>query len=820
MKRYRKRILAVLLIGTMVLSLAGCNRSSSDAENQVKKDFYYVPEYHDLELASDYIGETAVVGNTLYLYGSSWNEETGESINSMYQYDFLSGQSSELPVDFDGNDSVQQMCEDSEGNIVMIMSRYAPSVLEDAEDSESEDTEDAAGTEDADQQDDDSTGAEDNDEADETSGESVALSKKTVAGSVISDGDAADEGTYEAVEYTSYIELWKINSEDGSTIVKTDIKPVFEDADNAYVQYMTIDNEDNVYLSDGNSNIYVLDKDGNKICTISVENWVENLFATKEGKVFMRTWGNNGMAVKPVDIQKKSLGEDVTSENLNGNGNSYNQNYYKGLEKGILVSDNNGVFIYDFETDVREDLFSWLDADINSDEVSEIGQLSDGRIWAILRDYSEEKTKYSLVYLTKTPASEVPQKEELLFGTMWLNQNVRKSIIDFNKSNTKYHISVKEYSTDDYMTGLTQFNNDITSGNGPDIIDISNIDYKQYVSKGVLENLYPYMEKDGINKEDYLMNVLKAYEVDGKLYGIVPQFYITTTIAKASKVGDTPGWTLTEMLDFVEHSEAENIFQYGSRESIFYYCIYNNIDEFIDWETGECRFNGDDFIRVLEFANKFPEEIDYNSDEGISSKLRSDKVLLMQTSISSVQEYQMMNGLFGEKTTYIGYPNSERKGNLIQPTNGSVALNAKSKNKDGAWEFIKILLSDDYQNSLVSEWGSSWGFPLKKSALDKQFEKDMTPEYYEDENGNQVEQMKTSWGYDDFNMDIYAATQEEIDAVKEIITSAEKTSGSVNEELTNIITEETGAFFKGQKSAKDTADIIQNRIQIYVKENS
>lgn len=753
MKRYKRKILTVLFTCTMVFAFAGCNRNSSNEDNQVKKDFYYIPEYHDLDLASDYIGESVAAGNQLYLYGSSWNEETGESTSSMYRYDFLAGESSEITLDLGENASVQQMSTDSEGNIVMIVSRYVPSSPEDT-------------------------------------------------------------------EYTSYIELCKLNSEDGSIIVKTDIEPVFENSDSAYVQYMAIDNEDNIYLSDGNNNIYVLNKDGNKICTISAENWVENLFATKEGKVYMRTWGNDGMVVKPVDVQNKTLGEDIVSENLNKNGNSYNQMYYKGLEKGVLVSDSSGVFIYDFETDVREDLFSWLDADINSDDVSEAGQLPDGRIWTILRDYSEEETQYSLVYLTKTPASEVPQKEEILFGTMWLNQSVRKSIIDFNKSSAKYRISVKEYSTDDYMSGLTQFNNDITSGNGPDIIDISNIDYKQYVSKGVFENLYPYMEKDGVNKADYLENVLKAYEVDGKLYGIVPQFYITTTIAKASKVGEVPGWTLSEMLDFVENSEAENIFQYAGRESIFYYCIYNNIDEFIDWETGECRFNGDDFIRVLEFANKFPEEIDYNNDEGISSQLRSDKILLMQTSISSVQEYQMMNGLFGEKTTYIGYPNSEKKGNLIQPINGSVAINAKSKNKDGAWEFIKTLISDDYQNSLVSEHGSSWGFPLKISALDKQFEKDMTPEYYEDENGNQVEQMKTSWGYDDFNMDIYAATQEEVDAVKEIIFSAERTSSSINEELTNIITEETGAFFKGQKTAKDTADIIQNRIQIYVKEHS
>ena len=49
---------------------------------------------------------------------------------------------------------------------------------------------------------------------------------------------------------------------------------------------------------------------------------------------------------------------------------------------------------------------------------------------------------------------------------------------------------------------------------------------------------------------------------------------------------------------------------------------------------------------------------------------------------------------------------------------------------------------------------------------------------------------------------------------------AERTSGSVNEELVNIITEETAPFFKGQKTAGETAEIIQNRISIYVKENS
>ena len=765
MKDKMKREIALLLAGVIMLGLTACGKGGSGNDSQAQKEFYYLPDYKELQMDVNYISNILPQGDVLFLIGFSWNEETEESTGKMYRYDLLSDTCEEMILPLPENASVQNAVIDSEENLLMIVNRY-----------------------------------------------------EEIAGDTMTEDEDKEE-SYENVEYENYVELWQISGQDAAVISQTDIKSVFDDPDNSYVQNMTIDSKDTIYLSDGNSNIYLMDKNGNKLGKIETgTDGIDTLFATKEGDVYLKTWGETGQEIKQVRPDSKSIGEAVKSDNIKGTG--YNQNYYTGLEKGVLISDSNGVFAYDFENDTREYFFDWLDADLNSDDVEIMGAMSDGRFFVILHEYTEDKTEYSLVLLKKTPASEVPEKEEIVFGAMWLDQDMRKNIIDFNKSSNEYHISVKNYDTDDYNAGLTQFNNDITSGNGPDIIDISNLDYKQYASKGVFEDLNSYMERDNIKKEDYLENVFEAYEVEGRLYAVIPQFYINTTVAKTSKVGDATGWTLSEMLDFVESSEAENVFRYGSRDGIFYYCIYNNIDEFIDWETGECSFNSDDFIRVLTFAAKFPEEPDYNdTGEGISSLLRSDKLLLMQTSLSSVQEYQMYNGLFGEKVSYIGFPNSERKGNLIQPAGGSVALNAKSKHKDGAWEFIKVLLSDEYQQSLVKEHGG-WGFPIKKSALDKQFEIDMTPDYYEDENGEKVEQPKTSWGYDDFDMDIYAATQEEVDAVKKIIDSAEICAGLVNEELTNIITEETAPFFKGQKTAKETADIIQNRIQIYVKENS
>ncbi len=763
MKQIRK-IIGILLGMIMIAGLAGCGKGSE--ETAVAKDFYYVPSYHELPIEADYIQSTVACQDSIYLLASTWNQETGENKSMMYCYAPLTGEMQEFPLMLAMGDSVQQMAVNASGNLLLLVQKYQ---------------------------------------------------MISPDGEII---DAAEAEKYgDSIEYRAWMELWEVSAQNAEILQVTDLTSALESEEDFWVQCMALDSQDNLYISDGNTQLYVLNAKGNKIFGKQTEGWINGLFTGNDGKVYINSYGEVGSEIHAVDLQQKLIGEALKSEGLNS-GNAYNQRFYIGEGNTLLVNDSSSVFTYALGTDIKTELFQWLDADINSDNVREMGQLSDGRYWALLCDYSNEKNEYSFVTVTKTPASEVAVKEELVYGTMWLDQGIRKNIIDFNKSNEKYRITVKEYGNTDYETGIMQLNNDITGGNCPDMIDISSVNFKLYAEKGVFENLYPYIEQSGFNKADYLENIFKAYEINGELYAIVPQFYITTTAAKASKVGDVSGWTLQEMLAFVKDSDAENIFPYATRDTVFGYCIYNNIDEFIDGETGTCNFNGEEFIQILEFANDFPQEWDYSKmEEGTYSKIKNDKLLLLQTSISSVQEYQMMNGMFDNDIAFVGYPNSERKGNLIQPANGSIAVSAKSKDKDGAWEFVKTFISEEYQNQLVGERTSGWGFPISLTALEKKFEKDMTPEYYEDENGNKVEQMKTSWGYDDFNMDIYAAKQEDIDAVKEIIASAQRTHSEIGEELTNIINEEAAAFFKGQKSAKETAEIIQNRVQIYVNEN-
>lgn len=614
-------------------------------------------------------------------------------------------------------------------------------------------------------------------------------------------------------EFTQTYTLKKYDKA-GNELFANDLTELLSAENSPYIQYSALDGQGNIYLSNSENKIWVFDGAGNQLFVIDSENYMQGFGTTKEGNVVFATYNADKMVLQEVDFANKKLG--TVYDNIPMASGNYT--IMKGIDKGCLINSGNSLFEYDTQTKTYEELLNWIDCDVNSDSLSAVTVLEDGRILAIIRNYTEESSATEMVYLTKKAASEVTEKTVITFGTLYMGSSLRSAIIKFNKTNEKYRIHVNEYGSEDYEAGLAQLNSDIISGNSPDIIDLANGSTQQYIEKGVLEDLYPYLEKDTeLKKEDYVENILKAYERDGKLYALLPSFGISTLIGKTSDVGDKMGWTLNDLMTLVKSKpEGTEIFEYASKESILStLCIYG-MDQFVDWETGKCSFDSDSFIQLLEFSNTFSSESEYIYDESAPStpvKIQSGQLLLMNGGVSDVQSYQMYKAMFGEPITFIGYPTDSGTGSAITTGEVLLALSSKSKNKDGAWEFMRSFLTSEYQNS-----SDMWNFPIMKSALQAKFDAAMTPEYYEDETGKQVETMKTSWGYDDFNVDIYAASQEDVDAVTNLINSVD-TIYEWDSNMYTIISEESAAFFAGQKNAKEVADIIQSRIQIYVNEN-
>lgn len=665
--------------------------------------------------------------------------------------------------------------------------------------------------------------------------ETLNLTMETQEGFISGIGDFTfdEEGNLYAIKHVSpiyeegmeYVEsdyktfLMKCNT-DFQEVWSVDLTEVFTEENN-YVQNMIIGGENKIYLS-ANNVIYVIDGAGTFVKTISANsNWISGLTSTSDGRVFAVQYGNSGMEIVEIDTVK-----DVMGEVLQGIPDT-NSEIRAGQNGTLLVGGYNKLYEYDLNAQEATEVLDWVESNIHGNSVRDISILADGRLAVFCDDY--EGTP-EVVFLTKTESSKVPQKKALTIGTLYeSNSSLQEAVVNFNKKNTEYALKIKayidetaEWTESTYSDALTQIYADMAGGNSPDLIDLSMVNLKNMTAKGVLEDLTPYLEKsETANIDDFVPSALNAYNVNGIQTTVPAYFTINTLLARTSVVGEEPGWTMEEMIALAKANPDVKLMHGMTKEMALQTCLMYASDSFIDYGSGICSFDSPEFIQFLEFANCFDLEYEYNEDESFPKMLQAGKILLSNASFSDVHEYQMYHLMFEEDgVTPIGYPTADGKPGVFLSGSEIYGISAQSENKDGAWKFLESMLSEQPLSHV-------WGFPSRKEQLEEMFKEACEPQYQYDENGeiltdkdgNYMQYPKTSWGYDNWDVDIYAATQEEIDGVRHLIEIARPLSRE-SEEIYAIIGEEAAPYFAGQKSAEEVAKIIQSRVQIYVSENS
>ena len=341
-----------------------------------------------------------------------------------------------------------------------------------------------------------------------------------------------------------------------------------------------------------------------------------------------------------------------------------------------------------------------------------------------------------------------------------------------------------------------------------------------YISKGLFLDFNELIEKDPtFRKEDYLPNIFEALTSEYGMFQMAPSFSVSTFAAKTKDVGKKQGWTMKEAMDLLQSKpEGTKLYSDLTSAHFLYYVNWIGMEDYVNWETGECKFDTEAFISLLEYAGTLPREIDYAAAmdnesywEEMEAQYRNGKTLSALSQLSGFRDYQQMQqGTFGDEITLIGFPTNEGLGAALNFTN-KMAISALSKNHDAAWTFVKEFFTDEYQENMEYE------FPVKISSLEKKEETAWQRPYYLDENGNKTE-------YDDYfylngmEVKMTPLTKEDTALVKEYISKVTNVA-SVDENIYNIIMEEAESFLSGQKTAKDVADIIQSRVRIYVNEN-
>ncbi len=604
---------------------------------------------------------------------------------------------------------------------------------------------------------------------------------------------------------------------DGRELFSLDVSEIFlQQPDFYYITAVLMDEENNYYVCTG-ENIYVIKPDGSLYSHIDAGQYINSFFRMKNGKIVAAYFGAQGFLLNDVIPGQKELKPLDSSI-------SFDYGTYQGGKDTDLLYTQDGILCSCNLTDEKpQEILRWTDFDVNSGNLTDVALLSDERIAAITTDYMSENGGTELVLLTRKKRSEVSEKKILTYGAFYLSFYAERDITAFNRQSQEYRIMVQEYgdASMSFDKKMEVYAKDLEAGNIPDIIDLTYcpMTLETLICVGAVEDLTPYLEADEtIKKEDYIPNVLSAYERDGGLYAIMPCFGVEAFVGRADEIGEKKTWTTEDVITLLDSKEADTKLLPGADKwSILWIMCNRNQDMFIDKDSGACSFTGEEFKKILEFANRFPNE---GNDDSTLDDLRNGRTLLNREVITSVQQYQMYEYMFGGPVNTIGYPSFGESGLTLKSNGTTVAMSTYSENKEGIWEFIRFNLSKERQENAGSPNG---GFPILKSALEKQFEKDMEQEYIKDENGSQREMPKSTWmrslGGEEFTVEVYAANEEQVARVREMIETAQNEE-SMNTEILNIISEEASGYFEGQKSVEDVAAVVQNRVQLYMNENN
>ena len=560
-------------------------------------------------------------------------------------------------------------------------------------------------------------------------------------------------------------------------------------------QYLTsevLDREGNIVCI-ASDQLLVLSPEGELLRTIDTGYYWDGIVSLRSGNLFASAWGASGVELYPVDAQKGEIGSGRELPNgaytLRAGGGKY----------PLYYSDGSNFYGYDLESGEGVKLFTWLSTDVSPEVYSDFGVLDDGSVVGVINDgengYNDGVPVYRLYEVRQVPASSVREKKTLTMAVQWLDYDAGRAALRFNRSSDDYRIEIRDYSVyntdENYNAGRDKLLEDIMGGNTPDILELDNLPVSRLAASGVLEDLYPFMDADpGLSRDDFFPNVLALCERDGNLVSTVSGFWLNTLIGSGSVVGDTPGWTYEEYEDALSSMPAgcRPLSAYTTREDILSTCLGLNLDEYINWATGECDFNNEEFASLLKFASGFPETYDWenynwetDSDE---AGLASGRQMLTMAWVSTMSDAAYNDYYFGgQPYTYIGYPMASGTGNYISLSKG-YAMNAGCSDKQAAWQFLRTFFTDDYQEQ-------QYVLPTSRTVFNARLDDAMS------------------------DSSLSVLTQEQADKLKELVETTTRTL-TPDETVQTIVKEQAEAFFRGEKTIEEVADAVTAEVNSYL----
>jgi len=383
---------------------------------------------------------------------------------------------------------------------------------------------------------------------------------------------------------------------------------------------------------------------------------------------------------------------------------------------------------------------------------------------------------------------------------------------EFNRRQTNYLVRMIAYSDGMGNDMHNQLYIDLMTGAGPDIIDLELLRSipERYIRAGIFEDLSSFLDTDpDLSRESIVPQILSDLTHNGGLYIVSPAFSIHGLYAgQPNMVTEISNMSFLELLEFIAEDGKQYLFPHDTRYWFMRMMISEFFSQFVDLETGEARFESPEFIQALHTAMLFPVEI---NEQELFDDWRINPTF-SRVSLTDVYSPQLHEWYFGTEFLYWGFGGG---GNLrfADP----VAISATSNQKDGAWQFLREFLLPEFGDTVNS-------FPINRESFMRQVEIAQTPNIEVDEAGNEVivyNHLANPLDNHPQMIEIFAMTDAQAERLLQVIDDAMHLSSRflmVDDVVYDIVMEEIQAFFHGDRTAENTARIIQSRVQIYISE--
>ncbi len=445
--------------------------------------------------------------------------------------------------------------------------------------------------------------------------------------------------------------------------------------------------------------------------------------------------------------------------------------------------------------------------------------------------------KNTVYLLTERDISEIKNKKVVTVASFAENDiELNDMIRHYNTvyPDSEYRVEVKTYVNSDGQRDVERLSMDIVSGNAPDIVRFDgSIPIDTFAAcDSLFYDMYELIDKDPeFDREDFLPNVLKGCERNGKLVEICPLFTMSTVIVQDISDRVKENWTLDDAIA-VYDSLPENMdffseYNMGNTRDV-YLSILAYPMLYIDFDKCKCFFDSPEYIRALNFVqdnnmgcslSQIREQAEaaggfLSVDESEYDTTREE--LVSAGMIFNFETlYDTVKGKFHGNGVIAGYPcDSKRSGTWLNASEGMWGIMANSDNIDGAWSFLREYFTDWYYND--TSGGGRYAFPVIREVFDQRAEaltQDIT--YYDDDMNEKTG--KRTYKYPDGSEEtIENCTPEECEHYKDIVLSAELMRS--DNAACIIISEENERFYAGECSAEEAAAAIQDRVTIYLSE--